>query len=732
MNSFTSRCYHLPLPTNSARQARQVLRVVEELAVGDVAGVAARVRRRLSVATQWNGRRPGVERSEAPPLAQVKALLFSNALVDLAEAGWGVEVDGRSIQLSAPAWKVSGVGVDHAQLLVEKEAVRRSLLARARERLQTPGARRFLERAESAGVLRLVAHGDALARDLRDVGPRVVQPVLCPARPADGNEEATGLPLHDVYRYMRYTWSFPYESTPGRSFPFLVRDAGQPGAPVCGLIGLASPVPRLEARDASFGWSVRRVSAYVRALGVLEDHSRKRSNGALAADLASAALIAAGSTLRGESRERIGGVVLALAESLELAPTRSADMLARAAASLEPGLLRRRVHQSRRRLAGDLVDELDLAWDQTSFEDLPVTGEEALRQPEEAAIQLEAVVRQARAAHRGAESGRLPPSSEPGASGAVGPRDALFIKKRAKLLVGLLPAKAALSGVARALAGEGAEAGLRGALEAACDPADPSPGVVAVTTRRRVRFLAAQVADVNVCGAVPPYGPLLGGKLAGLLALSSDVGEAYHSIYEGRIGEIQARLAGREVARSGDLVGLSTSSFYPVGSAQYNRLGLPEELGGVRWRHVGASRGIGSLHFSTQTSTLAQHLLGLVGRRISSEFGEGPSERIRKLREALKLVGLPINNLLEHGMRRPVYTALLQPGTAFGGVAAAAPHRVAGPKAFAVSAYWRDRWLKGRLERPHVLDEVARHTPEDLTISRLCDASPLPPAPATA
>ena len=282
----------------------------------------------------------------------------------------------------------------------------------------------------------------------------------------------------------------------------------------------------------------------------------------------------------------------------------------------------------------------------------------------------------------------------------------------------MVPAWAALEPLRSRLNDPGA---LRAALEAATQPGACTPAVAAAVTRRRVRFLASQVVEVSVCGAIPPYRPALGGKLAGLLALSADVARSYHAAYRGRCGEIQAQMAGREIALPTSLVGLSTSSFYPVGSAQYNRLALPENLGGARWRRVGASRGVGTLHFSRATSELAAELLCALRGRVESRYGEGPSERIRKLRDGLGLLDLPVAQLLEHGMRRPSYTAILQSGSAFGDVPDEAPYNERGPSAASISQYWRERWLGPRLERAETLSQVGVQGSEAVRASRLLE-----------
>jgi hypothetical protein len=64
----------------------------------------------------------------------------------------------------------------------------------------------------------------------------------------------TGLALQDIWRYFRHTWSNPYESVPGRSMLFLVRDGAAPNHPVMGIGAINSAAVQLDARDRFIGW----------------------------------------------------------------------------------------------------------------------------------------------------------------------------------------------------------------------------------------------------------------------------------------------------------------------------------------------------------------------------------------------------------------------------------------------------------------------------------------------
>jgi len=234
--------------------------------------------------------------------------------------------------------------------------------------------------------------------------------------------------------------------------------------------------------------------------------------------------------------------------------------------------------------------------------------------------------------------------------------------------------------------------------------------------------MASQVVDVSVCGALPPYGPLLGGKLAALLALSREAACLYFAQYDGQVSDIKSKMAGRAIRRPADLIALTTTSFFTIGSSQYNRVRLPESLGGARWEYIGQSAGHGTMHFSLETTELLQTLLQVeTGQAlITSEFGEGPSERLRKVRDGLVRLGLPGDELLRHGTPRRVYLAELSRSESKPGMTALGrAWRHQGPDSEAVASFWRERWLGPRLERqPELIDAVERFRRDEVLLSR--------------
>lgn len=232
------------------------------------------------------------------------------------------------------------------------------------------------------------------------------------------------------------------------------------------------------------------------------------------------------------------------------------------------------------------------------------------------------------------------------------------------------------------------------------------------------------VADISVCGAIQPYNAILGGKLVAMLAASPQIVREYAKRYAHTESEIASAMAGRPIVRRPNLVLLGTTSLYGVGSSQYNRVKIPCELIGgqagevIRYEALGYSEAFGTSQYSDET---VEALTTLVeqegdGQRVNSIFGEGVSPKLRKIRAGIDLLNFPAELLLRHHRRRTVYGISLirnlreyliglerKPTFLF--------RLDAETKTTAtIAAWWRERWLRGRIHSDAALDEVARHT----------------------
>jgi hypothetical protein len=230
--------------------------------------------------------------------------------------------------------------------------------------------------------------------------------------------------------------------------------------------------------------------------------------------------------------------------------------------------------------------------------------------------------------------------------------------------------------------------------------------------------------DITVCGAIAPYNALLGGKLVSALMCSPEVTQYYARRYGQQQSVIASSMAGKGVIRHPSLVLLGTTSLYGTGASQYNRIKIPiADLGGhhdglLEYKKLGFSVGYGSFHFSNETVGVIDTLLARTngGRKVNSIFGEGVNPLMRKIREGLDAIGLPSDQLLQHGNRRIVYGISLARN--FRQVLLGLQRRPQfllpqqRPKQSTahISAYWRRRWLDARVRRPGLLATVATHT----------------------
>src|SRR5262245_26677762 len=105
------------------------------------------------------------------------------------------------------------------------------------------------------------------------------------------------------------------------------------------------------------------------------------------------------------------------------------------------------------------------------------------------------------------------------------------------------------------------------------------------------------MVDITVCGAVAPYGPILGGKLVSLLLAGPDAIREYERRYGSAVSVIASSMAGKPVVRTPRLALLGTTSLYGTSSSQYNRIRVPGEAVGGRpatcleYRELGHSTG---------------------------------------------------------------------------------------------------------------------------------------------
>jgi len=244
-------------------------------------------------------------------------------------------------------------------------------------------------------------------------------------------------------------------------------------------------------------------------------------------------------------------------------------------------------------------------------------------------------------------------------------RRPLFRAKRAEELAKLLRARRAL----RADTLEGDER-LRAAVVAALGgpAADEEDSERAEEWVKRAKHIVSAARDMygvglgelSTCGAIAPYSSLIGGKLIAMLAASPEVLWAFEQRYADTANNIASKKAGRLIKSGGRLAYLTTSSLYDTRPTMYDRVGLTGPGGeALRFKFLQYSKGEGSFHLSVETHKAIKEAAGEKAKRVTSEFGEGTSARLRSLRDCLAELGLPSSEVLTHGQRRAAYGVAL-------------------------------------------------------------------------
>jgi Domain of unknown function (DUF4338) len=183
---------------------------------------------------------------------------MSGVLLDLVQQGWRLAYERKHLWGQRPEGGMP------------REVLRERMLIRRDEQLRKASVRQFVHgmeawrlfRGQRASIVSLLRDGRALSAELSkgaslsDLVDPYLQFVV-----TNGICDLTGMRTQDIWRYFRHTWSSPYESVPGRSLQFLVRDRSAPLHPIVGIGALSSAAVRLGPRDRFIGWDTDAVVA---------------------------------------------------------------------------------------------------------------------------------------------------------------------------------------------------------------------------------------------------------------------------------------------------------------------------------------------------------------------------------------------------------------------------------------------------------------------------------------
>lgn len=294
-------------------------------------------------------------------------------------------------------------------------------------------------------------------------------------------------------------------------------------------------------------------------------------------------------------------------------------------------------------------------------------------------------------------------------------KNLLFTKKRKDKLAGFLEARRQIN---EFLASKG---GVRKVRQE--DLPLIYPAMTVALLAQKEKHIGSSLLELNVCGAISPYNELLAGKLVALSALTPYVLDTYRERYKNRPSEIASQMLGEDVIRTPDLVYVGTTSLYSVGSSQYNRLVIPENIidssFAIRFKELeGRTQGHGTFHISRETTDALVDVLEKVGSQtINHEFGEGASPKLRLLGEGIRTLlksdgNTDLGALTTHAMPRIIYAIPLISNLSEYLLGLEKRPKYYGSRNTGnegtrrILDFWVNRWLQQRLQYSPAIDRV--------------------------
>jgi hypothetical protein len=629
-------------------------------------------------------------------------------LADLRLLKWTVRADHCGIELQSPPHPRLGHKSPEA-ICESKEAIRRELSPALAQQFADPSVREFIHNMEEPrrgsrrSIQSLIADGAELAARLRPALAATgeererqlaltIQPYL-QLLPGEGqpyvHDTFTGISLHDIWRYFRYTWSIPQTAIPGRQMFYLIRDAAHENHAVIGIAALGNTPLVSPLRDNAVGWTPEKyVIRFVNAANTGDHPELNRL-----ADQLDALISAA---LNEVDTSRL------VTESEMANPTD--DIIARLQRRADEFASRR--EEALRDVAEAATAGVPLALQETEQLDYGIPPVST------AVLELE---------------GKRAPKDTPETLA----RRLLVAKKRAFEFARLLRARLTLRESRRGLTNPAT-------TSAILKNESILVAINTALTAAKSNRVGTNILEITTCGAVAPYNVLLGGKLVALLLLSPEVADDYHRRYGARPAIISSQMKNAERTKDCTLAWLNTTSLFSLGSSQYERLRLPAGIiapdqAELHFAHIGDTEGYGTVQFSESTVQAVQEALGELHqfKGVNSIFGEGFSPKFRKLRDGMLALGFNPTVLMRHDQTRRMYAVPAWPSAnAFlRGEPSELPEYIREPKRFRgatarIAEFWRKRWLGSRLNhtpslatlrlmRPWRLGESVEHLPID-------------------
>lgn len=610
-------------------------------------------------------------------------------LIDLARLRWTIKQENAGIELNSPQF-YPGNKVTADEISEYKNTVRAELNHICAEQFRQPSVKKFIERLEKppkackfTSILRLIADGEEVYTRIESalnceetekdaILSKAIQPYL-QLVPGEGDkqilDEFTKIPLNEIWRYFRYTWSIPQLSIPGRTMLYLIRDGGHPSHAIMGIAALNNTAMMLKPRDTYIGWN--RDAFYKEVDAALNSQKSEQYLKKLANRLDK-------NIVFGLSMIDPSGLVTAdeiqnpTQEIIKRLRLRGEEF-----SKLREKVLKNIYSESDQ---PELLQDLEFFDNSSSIQISPEVLEIDKTQSTK---EMKEVVK------------------------------VLVLKKRAFELSHLLFARFVIQNY----------------LDRFLDPKTTKEVIkndefsIAVNyalQASKSAHVGSNLLEITTCGAISPYNVILGGKLTALMMLSPKINYDYQQRYNKLPSIISSQLKNEPVFRDNRLVYLGTTSLYALGSSQYERIKLPkgiisQDQPEIKYHSIGFSSGFGTVQFMPETVRAVEAVLEekLGYQNVNHMFGEGPSPKLRKIRAGLEELGFDASVLLKHNQPRKIYgMSLCEQALPFlCGESSSLPEYIENPENYLdaterIADFWRKRWLSKRIEHDPTIETL--------------------------
>jgi len=584
-------------------------------------------------------------------------------------------------------------------------------------------------KGRSVSIRDLIADGPSLYEDLSRLQDRprekittalsdAIQPYVQVAEKGV-DDVHTGRDLHNIWRYFRYTWLTPNNSVPGRNIHFLIRDAARDHHPVMGIASIASSMMNLRQRDKYLGWRLDAVEEELERKSRIITHEEQLPK-----------------EERTENRETRTVKKTEYLETEEKKEQRVSEYCQMLRSAVETAIL-----ESIENIRYDDFIQRCPDLTQTNFDQATDTVMRRLKQLEGLATYVfknkPPLVGNV---DNPDEYENIFDPDEFGLNPAdlkdldIKDRDpdkldswekksetALFIKKRANALQKLLRDRKYFQ--------EFSEQSDREFIENTLESERGRRALKTALKEMKKRRVGAGMMNIQVCGAIPPYNHILGGKLVAMALTGPEVINAYRNKYEGYRSKIASAMKGEPVIKENELVFLDTTGLFKVGSAQYDRVRVPTPSGKITYEKIGTTEGYGSVQFGVSTRERLVKVTEILENRkaVRGRFGEGIAPKMRKIRNGLENLGLN-GDLLKHESPRVIYAVPIaedfreylfgltdDPDYYW-------PMEDPAEEQQQIYDYWKYRWVSKRIQKDDILQRVRTfNKEEDLLLGREID-----------